>query len=106
MKSRITIEVDFENGNMPVIQILARKSDDVRDNLVSAFLQSLQHSSRWCKILYNGNFGVWDSSTDQTRHEVHKWTISPMTPSELPEEMKLMEGVFDRWKNLPVTNNP
>lgn len=51
MKSRITIEVDFDNGNQPVIQILSRSSDDIRDNLIQAFYQKLQGSS-WCKIVF------------------------------------------------------
>lgn len=51
MKSRITIEVDFDNGNEPVIQILSRNSDDIRDNLIKSFYQKLQSSS-WCKIVF------------------------------------------------------
>lgn len=51
MKSKITIEVDFNNGNKPVIQIVAKNSDDIRDNLIRAFYQSLGGSS-WCKIQF------------------------------------------------------
>lgn len=52
MKSRITIEVDFDNRNEPVIQIISRKSDDVRDNLIQAFYQKLGGGSSWCKIVF------------------------------------------------------
>lgn len=51
MKSRITIEVDFENGNEPVIQIISRNSDDVRDSLIKSFYQKLGSSS-WCRIQF------------------------------------------------------
>lgn len=49
MKSRITIEVDFDNNNQPVLQILKADSDDVRDKLVSHFTQQFGGSS-WCNI--------------------------------------------------------
>jgi hypothetical protein len=89
MNSRISVEVDFENNNLPVIQILRKDSPDVRDKLVSAFLQSLQHTSRWCKITYVGG-------TDHNNNEVgDQWKISPITPLELMEEMKLMEAVIN-----------
>ena len=84
MKSRITIEVDFDHNNLPVIQILENHSDDVRDRLIGHFLQSLQHTSRWCKILF-----IADDS--KGRH----WRIYPMTPYEIPEEIKLMKSVIE-----------
>lgn len=49
MKSRITIEVDFNNGNTPVIQIIQSNSDDVRDKLIKSFTECLNGSS-WCQI--------------------------------------------------------
>lgn len=49
MKSRITIEVDFENGNEPYILIQKESSDDVRDKLLSHFTQQFGGSS-WCQI--------------------------------------------------------
>lgn len=91
MKSRITIEVDFENGNLPVIQILHRTSDDVRDNLIQSFLQSLQHTSRWCKIEYKGE--------DRTAEEfTNRWHVIPVVPKEIPKEMALMKIVFEKKK--------
>jgi hypothetical protein len=52
MKSRITIEVDFDNGNQPVIQILHYPdSTDVRDKLLKKFLEDLGIGSL-CKIYY------------------------------------------------------
>ena len=92
MKSRITIEVNFEENNRPVIQILSEESDDVRDKLIKSFLQSLQHTSRWCKILFMGNQTVYPSNGEFYK-EVFKWHIVPITPQEMPEEIKLMEAL-------------
>lgn len=52
MKSRLSIEIDFQNNNEPVIQIMARKSDDVRDNLIESFLQAFGGESNWCAITW------------------------------------------------------
>jgi len=90
MKSRITIEVDFENGNLPIIQILSRESDDVRDNLIKQFLQSLQHTSRWCRIEYL-------TATD----DAYKWAVVPITPKELISEIDLMRSTFEKWQVPP-----
>ena len=101
MKSRITIEVDFENGNMPVIQVLQQNSDDVRDNLIKSFLQSLQHSSRWCKIQYIGYRAVYNGGVQEIDN-AHTWRIIPMRPQEIPDEMKLMDTVYAEWRGIPI----
>jgi len=52
MKSRITIEVDFETESspmQPVIQIIYQSSDDVRDKLVKSFLEKFNDSGL-CKV--------------------------------------------------------
>jgi hypothetical protein len=75
MKSRITIEVDFENGNKPVIQILKQNSDDVRDNLIQSFLHSFIQSGL-CKI-------QWKSSNDiDGTQRIH---ISPLGIGDMPD---------------------
>lgn len=101
MKSRITIELNFDEGNLPVIQIVQQNSDDVRDNLIKSFLQSLQHTSRWCKILYMGNRSVYDPSVKEIDHK-HVWHIIPIKPLEIPEEIKLMEATVEKGKADPV----
>ncbi len=77
MKSRITIEVDFDNGQ-PYMKILEdRESDDVRDKLITFFRQRLGHTSSWCKVVpsgYNGNI----------------WEIRPITPDELKQHAEVM----------------
>ncbi len=64
MKSRITIEVDFANErtpNQPVLQIISRESDDVRDKLIKSFLQSF-HGSGLCSIRWEQHYeGVDDN---------------------------------------------
>ena len=101
MKSRITIEVNFEEGNLPVIQIMSQQSDDVRDKLIQSFLQSLQHTSRWCKILYMGNRSVYNQDVAEIDHK-HSWHIIPMQPQEIPDEMKLMDTVYAEWRGIPI----
>lgn len=52
MKSRITIEVDFDQ-NSPYIKIVEQESDDVRDGLVKAFRQKFGYESNWARIEFN-----------------------------------------------------
>lgn len=89
MKSRITIEVDFENSNEPVIQILQYPdSTDVRDNLLNYFCQQFGGSS-WCKITWK------DSPGDFNR--IH---ISPINPNQLKSESGIMleqHEVHQKW---------
>lgn len=93
MRSTIKIELNFDEGNLPVIEIISIYSDDVRDKLISNFLQNLSHTSRWCKILYMGN-----ASIDPIDPK-HRWHITPVKPEELEREMELMKGVIERWKD-------
>lgn len=88
MRSKITIEVDFENNNRPVLQILSRNSDDVRDRLISSFIQGLNHTSRWCTIAYMGNF-------EEGQEQTHRWHIVPIKPSELETESNLMKATVE-----------
>jgi len=91
MRSKITIEVDFENGNQPVIQILSRHSDDVRDRLISSFIENLKHVSRWCTIEYMGGF-------EEGQERTHRWHIIPVKEEGIPSEIKLMGAVINRSK--------
>lgn len=86
MKSRISIEVDFENGNEPVIQILKAPSaipddlvdNDVRDKLISYFTQQLGGSS-WCQIKWNGVINGFD-----------RIQIRAIPPGKLKEQAEIM----------------
>lgn len=84
MKSRITIEVDFEAGNIPVIQILQCSSDDVRDKLIKSFTENLGGSS-WCQIRWlSGSYDV----NEQTKFE--KIFITPINEKDLKEQAETM----------------
>lgn len=86
MLSRITIEVDFENGNMPVIQVMHQHSDDVRDALLASFLQSLGHTGRWATLEYQ-------NLIDDKNGLRHRWLIRPIKVDQLQNESKLMAAL-------------
>ena len=81
MNSKITIEIDFENGNEPVIQIISRKSDDIRDKLISLFLERLGGFSSWCKITC-----VTSSVSEEPIKNFQKWRISPIRKTQFKAE--------------------
>lgn len=83
MKSRITVEIDFDNNNRPVIQVHERDSDDVRDRLISAIFEKLGHYSRWFRVEFKHN-----TMNDEGAGSV--WHLVPISPDEYDEEIKLM----------------
>lgn len=79
MLSKITIEVDFDNNNAPIIQILQYPdSTDVRDRLIKNFLEKL-NQSLWCTINHK-------ESTD-SHNIIH---IKPIPMLELKAHAKEM----------------
>lgn len=80
MKSRITIEVDFDNGNEPVIVLNHQKSDDVRDKLLSSFIEKFEHQRAWCQVHYMGE-----------RLNGTQFNIIPIQPKDFVEQGKLMK---------------
>jgi hypothetical protein len=86
MKSRITVEVDFDRKNEPVIQILFRKSDDVRDNLLQSFLQSLQGKSNWLRI----DLQQYCEDPMDVDRDFKRYFISPVYPEKMKENAKYM----------------
>lgn len=89
MKSRITVEVDFDNNNQPVLQILQYPdSDDVRDKLLTHFCQQFGGSS-WCKIQWK-----------EGQAPYNRIVISPIKPEELKDESAVMleqHTVYENW---------
>jgi hypothetical protein len=85
MKSRITIEVDFENGNQPTIQIVSKSSDDVRDRLIQSFYQKLGGCSSWCKIQF-----IQDVMDEDPERAFKRIYITPITEQELKKEADVM----------------
>lgn len=100
MDSKITIEIDFSNGNMPVIQILHKTSDDVRDGIVGNFIQHLDHTSisRWLRMEYK--YKRSDGALI--------WNIVPISSNltELENEAKLMLAMAFSLKEQMLTTGP
>jgi len=71
MKSKITIEMDFEN-NTPVLQVNYQQSDDVRDKLIGEFFNKLGHVSEY--FILSKVFYIQDSA---------RYTIAPITPKDM-----------------------
>lgn len=92
MDSKITIEVDFENGNEPVIQIISRKSDDVRDKLIRLFLDRLGYDSSWCKII-----------CETTGADSQRWKISPISSAQFQEEYFKVGKIINHTKQATTT---
>lgn len=80
MKSRITIEVDFDSNNEAILSLNLHKSDDVRDKLLQSFIEKFAHQRAWCLAYYMG-----ESTTGSVYH------IKPLTPLQYEEQSKLME---------------
>lgn len=97
MESKITIEIDFSNGNLPVIQVLHKTSDDVRDGIVGNFIQHLDHTSisRWLRMEYKY----------KRSDGANIWNIIPISSSltELENEAKLMMAMVDSLKEQMPT---
>lgn len=93
MESRIQISIDFENKNRPVIKILQKSSDDVRDSLVNNFINHLDHTSisRWVRLEYTGE-----------QSGSHSWQLVPITSEELPYEAELMQTMIRSKDIIPI----
>lgn len=92
MKSRITVEIDYDNNNQPVIQIISRNSDDVRDGLIKAFYQKLGGSS-WCKIRFvhdEGGYAYPMEAGEQYVEGFKRIHITPIPDSELAKEAEII----------------
>jgi hypothetical protein len=92
MKSRITIEVDFNNHNKPIIQIVSRHSDDIRDNLIKAFYQSLQGSS-WCRVRFEQHY----DNPKAPEENFHRILITPIPFDNVKQEgEEMLEQIKQR----------
>lgn len=101
MDSKISIDIDFGNGNLPVIEILHKTSDDVRDKIVGNFIQHLDHTSisHWLKIEYR--YKRSDGAII--------WNVIPVSASleELESEAKLMLAtVASLREQIPPEGKP
>lgn len=96
MKSRITVEVDFENGNRPILQLIRKHSDDTRDSLINAFLEGRGHQSRWLRIEYKGD--VLDGGS--------RFHINVIGTNDLPEESELMQATLRASESVDPVDIP
>lgn len=91
MKSRITVEVDFDNNNQPILQILQHPdSDDVRDKLLTHFCQQFGGSS-WCQIQWKEGQAPYN--------RIH---ITPIRPEQFKEQSSIMLEQYEihqKWLN-------
>jgi hypothetical protein len=95
MESKIRVTVDFNRNNAPVIEIVRKNSEDVRDHLVCDFLEKFQSHNRWAKVVYMGE--------DQQARILH-YHIIPISMDELRDEIVLMQAFLDAPRG--VVENP
>lgn len=90
MKSKVTVELDYENGNIPVIQILRvfpepdEIHEDSRDRMIHSFCQRLGYVSDWAKVDFVQNH----APDGRTKHQ--RIFITPISPEELESQSMLM----------------
>lgn len=91
MKSRITIEVDFARNNQPVIKVLKRNSDDVRDNLLKSFFEQLGGQSNWCRV----DIDHYNDDPLDAERRFDCWHITPVKSENLKEQSGLMFSAYN-----------
>lgn len=85
MKSRITIEIDYNNNGQPYFRIMeSPTSDDVRDKAITEFRRAFKHQSQWCVV----DFGQvqMDGSI--------QWNIHPIPPQQLESYLPAIQSVI------------
>lgn len=89
MKSRITIEVDFDNGR-PYFKIVAdTESEDMRDKAIREFRHVLKYDSSWARVKFD----------DHHKPGQILFTIEPITPSGLEREVEMMSDTIKRMNS-------
>lgn len=94
MKSRISIDFDFDNNN-PIIKIDYIHSDDLRDKHVKMFLEKFGSVSSWAQMRF-----LQDSPYGGTSRTA---VLSPITHEGLIGHAALMKEVVE--KN-PYSSHP
>jgi hypothetical protein len=99
MKSRISIDVDYDN--QPIIKIEYSESEDVRDKLVKKFLESFGSDSCWARFNYHERPTIYTPPHGQNTHAI----IRPICAYNLPEESILFNNMakqhLEMRKNIP-----
>ena len=98
MKSKITIDVDYDN--QPIIKIEYVASDDVRDKLVFKFINSLGYQSVWTKFDGMEHSIDWDLEGDYKQaKDVYK--LRPIEDWKLYDEKEEMNEIIERYELFP-----
>lgn len=97
MKSRISIDVDYDN--QPVIKIEYLESDDVRDKLVKKFMEDFGGSSMWAHFSFSPIiFGHLNTNTPTVAN------IRPIKPIDLYLELPHIGKAVEELRGpLPET---
>lgn len=90
MKSKISIDVDFDN--QPIIKIEYEESPDVRDTLVKKFLETFEGDSRWAQFLFRN--GPYSKVVNKIAE------IRPIPPKELKFHHEAAKEVSDKYEDL------
>ena len=96
MKSRITIEVDFDMSQ-PYLQINSVTSDDVRDKILQSFIERLGHNSLFFyadQILFNKNE---DGSISRS---LRVYSVPDKELDVLKEKIRVFEGFMNN--SIPI----
>lgn len=94
MKSKLTIDLDFDN--QPVIRIDYVPSEDVRDKMVKRFLESFGSSSVWARLEYRINPTLQEGSLS---------TLRPVFPEELEKNGKEISNLSLMLRDGYITTN-
>lgn len=89
MKSRISIDVDYDN--QPVIKIEYYESEDVRDKLVKKFLETFGGSC-WAQFFYRQGVDALKSN--------NLAFVRPICAYDLPKEQEFFNKEADAHRKL------
>lgn len=90
MKSRITVEIDYNNNGQPYFRVMEdTTSDDLRDKAITEFRRAFKLQSQWCVV----DFGqVQMDGTIQ-------WNIRPIPPNQLKDEVLAMQKLVNQQQS-------
>lgn len=87
MQSKITIEIDFQNGT-PYIKVFSiTSSTDMRDKALALFFEKLATQSMWCKVEQVSCGGNTEGIS------YNNWHITPISPDQLSREADKMKNI-------------
>lgn len=103
-----SIKIDFQDngaGLVPVISIKLVSSEDVRDNLLKTFFQSLGGESSWLAVSFDHHVGH-EGNASMDAYSKTFISLHPVTPYELPETIKLIQSRLGDPEKVTGNHNP